>query len=54
MMMKKEAQTLEVKQSWRDDFLQEICGYANVCGGVFCVSRVDDCMSVKGGRDVLK
>ena len=52
--MKKETQTIEFKQSWHDEYLEWICGYANACGGVFCVSRVDDCMSVKGGRDVLK
>ena len=31
--MKKETQTIEFKQSWHDDFLKEICGFANVQGG---------------------
>ena len=28
-----ETQTIEYKQTWRDDFLKEICGFANAQGG---------------------
>lgn len=38
---KKETQTIEFKQSWRDDFLKEICGFANAQGRILVVG-VDD------------
>ena len=44
--MKKETQTIEFKQSWRDEFLKEICGFANAQGGMLVVG-VDD-----GGKAV--
>ena len=44
--MKNETQTIEFKQSWRDDFLKEICGFANAQGGMLVVG-VDD-----GGKAV--
>ena len=31
--MKKETQTIEFKQSWHDEYLEWICGYANAYGG---------------------
>ena len=31
--MKKETQAVEFKQSWRDEYLEWICGYANAYGG---------------------
>ena len=43
---RKETQTIEFKQSWRDDFLKEICGFANAQGGLLVVG-VDD-----GGKAV--
>ena len=30
--MKKETQAIEFKQSWRDEYLEWICGYANAYG----------------------
>jgi len=30
-----ENQTIEYKQSWHDDYLKWICGFANASGG-FC------------------
>jgi ATP-dependent DNA helicase RecG len=41
MIMKNETQTIEFKQSWRDDFLKEICGFAPAQGGTLVVG-VDD------------
>ena len=32
--MKKETQTIEFKQSWHDEYLEWICGYANAYGGI--------------------
>ena len=31
--MKKETQNVEFKQSWRDEYLKWICGFANADGG---------------------
>ena len=39
--MERETQTIEFKQLWRDDFLKEICGFANAQGGILVVG-VDD------------
>ena len=36
-MKRKETQGVEFKQSWRDEFLKEICGFANAKG-----DRVND------------
>ena len=36
-MKRKETQNVEFKQSWRDEFLKEICGFANAQG-----DRVND------------
>ena len=36
-MKRKETQNVEFKQSWRDEFLKEICGFANAQG-----NRVND------------
>ena len=32
--MKKETQTIEFKQSWHDEYLEWICGYANTKYGI--------------------
>ena len=32
-----ETQTIEYKQTWRDDFLKEICGFANAQGGTLYI-----------------
>ena len=40
--MKKETQTIEFKQSWHDEYLEWICGYANACGGTLYIGRADD------------
>ena len=31
--MKKEDQNIEYKQSWRDEYLKWVCGFANADGG---------------------
>ena len=37
----KEQQTIEWKQSWRDDYLRWICGFANADGGVLEIGKND-------------
>lgn len=40
--MKRETQTVEFKQSWHDEYLEWICGYANAYGGTLYIGRNDD------------
>ena len=40
--IKKEMQAIEFKQSWRDEYLDWICGYANAYGGTLYIGRADD------------
>ena len=37
-----ETQTVEYKQTWRDDFLKEICAFANSQGGTLYVGIADN------------
>ena len=37
----KESQKIEWKESWRDDYLRWICGFANAEGGVLVIGRDD-------------
>ena len=37
-----ESQHTEWKQTWRDEFLKWICGFANAEGGVLEIGRADD------------
>ena len=37
----KESQQIEWKESWRDDYLRWICGFANAEGGVLVIGRDD-------------
>jgi ATP-dependent DNA helicase RecG len=39
--LKREQQNLEWKESWRDDYLRWICGFANADGGVLVIGRND-------------
>jgi len=47
----KENQHIEWKESWRDDFLKTICGFANAEGGVLAIGR-NDKGKVVGVKDV--
>ena len=40
--MKKEDQNTEYKQSWREEYLKWICGFANAEGGRMLVGVADD------------
>jgi len=38
----KESQTIEFKQLWRDDYLKQICAFANTHGGILYIGINDD------------
>ncbi|HBL30672.1 MAG TPA: transcriptional regulator, partial [Acidobacteria bacterium] len=46
----KESQQVEWKESWRDDYLRWICGFANAEGGVLVIGRNDKGEAV-GAKD---
>jgi ATP-dependent DNA helicase RecG len=48
-----EKQTIEWKSSWRDEWLEWICGYANAQGGILYIGK-DDAGSVIGVKNVKK
>ncbi len=48
-----ESQHIEYKQSWRDEYLKWICGFANAEGGVLVIGR-DDAGKVVGLKDAAK
>ena len=48
-----ESQLIEYKESWRDEYLKWICGFANAQGGVLYIGKRDD-GSVCGGTDSKK
>ncbi|NTU50414.1 MAG: ATP-binding protein, partial [Desulfobulbaceae bacterium] len=50
-----ENQHIEWKESWRDDYLKWICGFANAEGGVLVIGRNDkgDAVGVKDARKLL-
>ncbi|NJL28279.1 MAG: winged helix-turn-helix transcriptional regulator [Thermoanaerobaculia bacterium] len=51
----KEAQQLEWKESWRDEYLRWICGFANAEGGMLVIGRNDkgQAVGVKDARKLL-
>ncbi len=48
-----ENQNIEYKESWRDEYLKWICGFANAQGGKMLIG-VDDKGNVKGLSDYKK
>ena len=51
--MTKENQHIEWKYSWRDEYLNWICGFANADGGVLVIGR-NDKGAVVGVKDARK
>lgn len=49
----KESQHIEWKESWRDEYLRWICGFANAEGGVLVIGRNDKGVAV-GVKDARK
>ena len=39
--MNKESQNIEFKESWRDEYLKWICGFANAMGGKLYIGKDD-------------
>lgn len=37
-----ESQLIEYKESWRDEYLKWICGFANAQGGVLYIGKRDE------------
>lgn len=48
-----EQQNIEYKQSWHDDYLKWVCGFANAQGGVIFIGKDDD-VKVVGVDDSKK
>ncbi len=51
--MQSESQNIEYKESWRDEYLKWICGFANVHGGCIYIG-VNDNKEVVGLLDAKK
>jgi ATP-dependent DNA helicase RecG len=49
----KESQNIEWKESWRDEYLKWLCGFANAKGGVLVIGRNDQGQAV-GASDAKK
>ena len=43
-----ENQNIEWKQSWHDDYLKWICGFANASGGILEIGRNDKTGAIVG------
>ena len=48
-----ESQNIEYKSSWRDEFLKEICGFANAQGGTLFIG-IDDNGNIEGVKNAKK
>ena len=51
--MKRETQNVDFKQTWKDEYLEWICGYANAYGGKLYIGK-DDEGKVVGVKDTKK
>jgi len=40
--MNRESQNIEWKESWHDDYLRWVCGFANAQGGIIVIGKKDD------------
>lgn len=51
-----ESQNIEFKQSWRDEYLKWICGFANAQGGTLYIGRDDNgaAVGVKNAPKLLE
>ena len=48
-----ESQNIEYKESWRDEYLKWLCGFANAQGGTIYIG-IDDAGNVVGVKDIKK
>lgn len=51
--MNTENQNIEFKESWRDEYLKWICGFANASGGILYIGIKDD-GSICGVKEAKK
>lgn len=51
-----ENQNIEYKESWRDEYLKWVCGFANAKGGKIYIGVNDDCkiVGVKGAKQLME
>ena len=51
-----EHQTIEWKESWQDEYLKWICGYANAYGGILYIGKDDDgnIVGINNSRQLLE
>lgn len=51
-----ESQNIEYKQSWRDEYLKWICGFANAHGGTIFIGKDDNgkVVSVADAKQLLE
>ncbi len=51
-----ESQTIEYKESWQDEYLKWICGYANAYGGTLYIGKNDDgeVVGISNARELLE
>ncbi len=48
-----ESQSIEYKESWRDEYLKWVCGFANAQGGIIYIG-IDDAGNVIGVKNIKK
>ena len=55
-MKEKEHQSIEWKESWQDEYLKWICGYANAYGGTIYIGTNDNgkVVGIDNARDLLE
>lgn len=55
-MKEKEHQSIEWKESWQDEYLKWICGYANAYGGTIYIGTDDDgnVVGIDNAKDLLE
>ena len=55
-MKEKEHQSIEWKESWQDEYLKWICGYANAYGGTIYIGTDDDgnVVGINNAKDLLE
>ena len=55
-MKEKEHQSIEWKESWQDEYLKWICGYANAYGGTIYIGTDGDgnVVGIDNARDLLE
>ncbi len=54
--MNTESQNIEFKETWKDEYLKWICGFANAQGGKICIGVRDDgsVCGVKNAKKLLE